>query len=433
MIFAGFARTFVRSYPDLLGRRVLVALSGGPDSVALLHLMRHPELRLELMAAHVHHGTRGPEADADAAFCRELCEQLSVPFHLRYIAAPEHPAEGREAAWRRLRYQQLAELGRQLGAVAVATGHQGDDVAEGVLVQILRGAGPRALAGISPRTEAGVIRPLLPYSRAQIIAWLSEQGIGWREDTSNRNLDHLRNAVRHRILPALEEQEPAVRSHLVRLAGALADDESYLATELARRAQWLDPWDPDGGVPLSLLAGLHAALLTRWLHAQTKRAGIGRASRRQAELLQSLVNHGSPRAVTLGGRWRLRAARGSLWLEPPSPVEPYRIPLEHGSVIGLPLPGWAIRVASKGGEARWSFEAPAGLPLIVRSPEAGDKVVEEGRPRSLAPLLARHLPRHLRTAWPVVCSGVTIVWVPGVWSWSPAERSLGVTVEVVHR
>jgi len=433
MTFAGFARTFARRYPDLLGKRVLIALSGGPDSVALLYLMCHPDLNLELIAAHVHHGTRGKEADADATFCAELCKRLSIPFHLCRLDPPDHPPEGREASWRQLRYQQLTEVGRKVSAAAIATGHQSDDIAEGVLVQTLRGGGPRALSGISPRTEDGVIRPLLQLSRDEITAWLTERGIGWREDTSNRNLDHLRNAVRHRILPVLENREPAVRNHLVRLAAALAEDESYLAAELARSARWIDPWDPDGGVSLALLADLHPALLNRWLHAQVGRSGIGRATHRQAELLRSLVNHGSPRAVSLAGRWRLRAARGNLWLEPPHAPQPYRLALKHGATTPLPLPGWEIRVGGNGPGARWSSEVRGDLPLAVRSPQAGDTVVEDGRSRPLAPLLARRLPRHLRAAWPVVCSGVTIVWVPGVWSWSPTERSGAVTVEVVQQ
>ncbi len=435
MSLDAFPRHFAKTFPDLVGTRLVVALSGGADSVALLHLLRDPSLALDLHAVHVHHGVRGDEADADAEFCRELAAGLGIPFTLVRLTPPERPAEGREASWRRLRYGSLREMAREAGASAIATGHHRDDVAEGVLVQLLRGGGPRALAGIAARAPGGVIRPLLPWGREEIEAWLLARGLSWREDSSNASPEHLRNLVRHRVLPALEAVSPAVRRHLVELANRLARDESFLAEELARRAAWIDPWDPEGGVPLETLAALPPTLLGRWLHAQVERAGIGRATRRQVELLEALVHRGDPAAVTLAGRWRLRRARGRLWLEPPRPLPEYGLALEGAGPVELPIPGWSLRIVEDGHDpaARWRITVPAPSPLVVRSSRPGDRIGPANAPRPLARVLADFLPRHLRKAWPVVCSGDRIVCVPGAWTMVPAPGERRVTVEVRYR
>ncbi len=432
--FPGF---FLSRFPDLDGGHVLVALSGGPDSVALLHLLRDPSLGLELEAVHVHHQVRGAEADRDAEFCRHVCESLDIPFHLERVSPPAHPDEGRESAWRRLRYGALMRVAARIDADAVATAHQRDDVAEGVLVQLLRGAGPRALAGIEERTPEGVIRPLLAWSRGEILAWLADRKIPWRSDSSNFSEEHLRNVVRHRLLPILEEVSPAIRQHLVRLAGALAIDEAFLSAHVRGVGLWIDPWDPDGGVPQSRIAALHPALRVRWLHAQVKRAGLGRATRRQAEALGHLLDGRSPGAVTLAGRWVLRAVRGRLWLEPPVLPGRYSFTIAPGDEQALPLPGWLVRVRDDATpepcSARWCHPVPWTGSVTVRGPEPDDTVVDGRGRHRLSRLLSARLPRHLRHAWPLVVAGATIVWVPGVWE-SDRQRAVGdVTVEVLRR
>lgn len=432
---SGFPRHVATRFPQLLGRRVAVALSGGADSVALLHLLRAPELTLELVAIHVHHGVRGAEADADASFCQQLCDTLGVPWHRVDLDPADVDPEGREAGWRRRRYAALRRVAADLGAVAVATGHHFDDVAEGVLLQLLRGAGPRAMAGILATTEDGVVRPLLPWRRRQLETWLRARRIGWREDSSNRSLHHLRNLVRHRLLPELESASPRLRRHLVQLAADLAADEAMLADQLARRAAWIDPWHPDGGVPLTTVARLEPPLRSRWLHAQLARSGIGRATRRQIELLDGLLDRGQPRAIALAGRWRLRRAAGRLWLEPPVPPPPVSRRLTPGDELALPIPGWRLRLGPAGagrGGGGWRWRPPAATQLALRGPEPGDRVLVDGRPRRLASLLAGRLPRHLRRAWPVLVADARIVWIPGVWTCAEHTGVGDVEVEVTR-
>lgn len=432
-----FIDHFVRTFPDVVGRPVLVALSGGRDSVALLHLLRGPALDLRLSAAHVHHGLRGAEADSDAEFCRRLCGALEIPFEL--ITLPdddERPATG-EAAWRRRRYRALFQHAAIRGIEKIATGHHRDDVAEGVLVQILRGAGPRALAGIATETSDGVIRPLLPWGRSEIDRWLEEHRIDWRDDSSNLDTLRLRNRVRHTVLPALESADPQLRNHLVNLAAAIADSEEFMAAELDRRATFIDPWDPGGGVEMSILSELPRALRARWLHGQMLRLGVQRTTRRQLELFHRCLDTGSPRSVTMGGRWRLRAARNRIWAEPPADPPGAEVTLEPGDSVSLGIPGWLVRMSTPESlhpRARWRWHPHSAEAVVsLRPRRSGDRLtVVSGASREAKKLLAERLPRHLRSAWPLFCENDMICWIPGVWQRPDPGESSDRVVEVIR-
>ena len=425
-----FHEHFKQRFAHHLGGRILVALSGGPDSVALLHLLQDRRLGLELELAHVHHAAREIEADRDAAFCEDLGDRLDLPFHLLRIETEPTPADGREASWRRHRYSALLDLASQRHACAVATAHHRDDVSEGVLLQLLRGTGLRALAGIQAETDRGVIRPLLPWRREDILRWLHRHDIEWCHDSSNRDTSHLRNRVRHIILPDLRIASPRIDDHLVHLAAAIADDEEYFSVTLQHQAPWIDPWCPDGGVPIRTLNAMPPSLRSRWLHAQAARAGIGPVTRRQIELFDGLVEASRPRSVTLAGRWRLRRARSRLWLEPPSDPAGYEEPLRPDGCVALTIPGWVVRTtrhASPSQDARWSFTVPAAAPLQLRTAKPGDAVIADGSEISVPRLIARRVPRHLRAAWPVLCESARITWIPGVWQ-GPEDGDLLVEV-----
>jgi tRNA(Ile)-lysidine synthase len=302
------------------------------------------------------------------------------------------------------------------------------------VVQLLRGGGPRALSGISRRTALGVIRPLLPWSRSDLRSWLDDRAIDWREDSSNRSLDHLRNRVRHQLLPAMEEASPSLREHLVELAGMLAATEAYVADELRRKAQWIDPWEPDGGVEVTLIRDLEPALRSRWLHAQASRVGLHRVSRRQLQLFEQLLDTGNPRAVTLGRRWNVRLAGGLLWMEPPAPITTYAFDLVLDEEVELPMPGWSVRLAeceSRGN--RWSLQIRPGATIHLRTFRSGDRLETVKGPVPAAHMLAESLPRHLRRTWPVFCEDDRICWIPGVWERPEGLHSGGHVVEVMRR
>jgi tRNA(Ile)-lysidine synthase len=252
------------------GLRLAVGLSGGADSVALLRVLaeRSGELGLVLHAAHLHHGLRGAEADADLEFARALAAELGLPFHEARVdvtaeaaAASGKDGETLEEAARRLRYGWFRQLLASGEVEAVATAHTRDDQAETVLAKFLRGAWTEGLAGIHPTVEfpeGRILRPLLEATRAEVEAFLNGLGQGWREDSSNRHLTFTRNRIRHELLPLLEGWNPRLREHLAQMATLARDEEGWWQAEMARLApQLLLPGRPvRGGGRAAAGAGL---------------------------------------------------------------------------------------------------------------------------------------------------------------------------------
>ena len=192
----------------------LVALSGGADSVALLLLMHEAGYRIE--AAHCHFGLRGAESDRDARFAESLCRRLGVRLHsVRFNTRAEARAHGEsiEMAARRLRYACLAALLRRHDLSAVCVAHHMDDDVETMLLNLVRGTGIHGLTGMAYARE-GVVRPLLDATRADIMAYLAARGQDYVTDSSNADTAYKRNMVRHRVLPLLEQLNPAVRRTL---------------------------------------------------------------------------------------------------------------------------------------------------------------------------------------------------------------------------
>jgi tRNA(Ile)-lysidine synthase len=217
------------------GQPVGVAVSGGADSVFLLHALREiaPGLGLRLSVIHVEHGIRGAASIADAEFVAQLAQAFALPFHLRRADVPAMEGNLEEAA-RTVRQAFYADLIASGAAHRVATGHTRSDQAETVLYRILRGSGLTGLAGILPVTNEGVVRPLLEIDRTEIVAWLCARGIAWREDQTNQDRTYARNRLRHEILPLLRDDfNPQLDTALSNLATLARDEEAYWDSELA--------------------------------------------------------------------------------------------------------------------------------------------------------------------------------------------------------
>jgi tRNA(Ile)-lysidine synthase len=286
MLAQQFSRRLERL--GLSGRSVLVAVSGGLDSTALLHLLQQQarQHRLVLAVAHVNHGLRGEASDADEAAVRAFAEALGVPMRSRR-ADPRPRLEGgssrlrptlQEAA-RELRYQALREMAAELGAERITTAHTADDQAETVLLRVLRGSAPDGLAGIPERSPDGlIVRPLLAFSRRELAAHAAEFDLRWREDASNAQPDYARNRLRLHWLPGLaDEFNPQLLRALAGLAEAQRRDADWLDTLVEREANsrfsvegewlWIDAKD---------WSRLPEALARRLARAALRRCGIGR-------------------------------------------------------------------------------------------------------------------------------------------------------------
>jgi tRNA(Ile)-lysidine synthase len=222
------------------GQRVGVAVSGGADSVCLLHLLHElaPEWALALSVLHLNHGLRGDESRADEEFVRTLAAGLGLPFHSRSLdvaALAAGTGDNLEQAARRLRREFFSDFLARGELDRVALGHTRSDQAETVLFRLLRGAGTAGLAAIRPVTPEGFVRPLLDIDRAGVLAWLGQRSLPWREDSSNRDPAFARNRIRHDLLPRLtRDWNPDLPATLAGMARVALDEEAWWEGEIGR-------------------------------------------------------------------------------------------------------------------------------------------------------------------------------------------------------
>lgn len=245
------------------GDKVLVACSGGSDSVALLSVLS--SLGFDCVAAHMNFSLRDEESDRDESFVRHLCEKLCIPLEIKKVDAKKYAAEKSlsiEMAARELRYEWFEDLRENLHLQAIAVGHHMDDDIETFFLNLFRGSGPKGLAGI-PVKNGYVVRPLLCVSRQEIQDYLERQHLDYVEDSSNFQTDYLRNKIRLQVLPLLEEISPSLRKNvhrsqsLLRAADqdlseclkpclqAIKADGNRLSVGKATRSllyQWLSPY-----------------------------------------------------------------------------------------------------------------------------------------------------------------------------------------------
>ncbi|HEY3704850.1 MAG TPA: tRNA lysidine(34) synthetase TilS [Terracidiphilus sp.] len=420
------------------GLRLALGVSGGADSVALLRALHSGAagLGLVLHVAHLHHGLRGAEADADLAFVRDLATTLALPFLTRHVDVaaeaarfPGKPAETLEEAARRLRYAWFRDLMRELPLDAVATAHTLDDQAETVLAKILRGAWTEGIAGIHPLVrfpEGQVIRPLLQTTRPQIEAYLKDLSQSWREDSSNRHLTFTRNRIRHELLPTLEGWNPKLKEHLAQMAELARDEESWWQAEVGRVAPeiLLTGRPVRGGgraasaglaLDVSKLAALDPALQRRLLRYAIDRLGAG-ADFPATEKLRDLALAGrAGQKCELAGGLRAERSHRELRLS----IEAARAqPTAAPDIIEIALPGEAegfgLRVRIEAAQQPSAGPPPSAL---LRTWRAGDRIHlrHSSGPRKVKEVLERmKISGQERTRWPVLELNGRIVWMQGV-------------------
>jgi tRNA(Ile)-lysidine synthase len=416
--------------------RILVAVSGGSDSVGLLRavVLLRDRLRLEVVVAHLDHGVRGNAAREDSDFVRALADALAVPCHTgRWVP---QSLSGFEASARRERYRWLADVAQQTGAAAVLVGHTRDDQAETIVHRFLRGTGPRGLCGMASHrvlaTGVTLLRPLLRVGRDEVRGFLNELGQSWREDSSNLDVSRTRARIRHVLLPELAgSYNPRVVEAIVRL-GRLAGAERQAVARYASRLTRKCILDQQGTVQIDLDARrLRALPLTeRVFVLQAVWEGLGwpeqamsaRHWNRLARFPESEVGArafpGGIEVRRCGDRLVIR--RGLAGVEAPV-IEPVRLPVPgvahypSGRLEAVIDPPHALDCNELIDADRLHGSGP--LELIARPPRAGDRFEPlglEGHSQPLADFLrSRRVTRRDRCATPVVCDAAGILWVVG--------------------
>jgi len=417
------------------GARCLVALSGGGDSVALLHLLTEirEQMDLEIRAAHLDHGLRD-EAAADQRFARELCQSLGVPFLSARARVRQHADRNGlslEAAGRRLRYRFLFQARRRLGCDLVLTAHTADDQAETVLLRLIAGTGLRGLGGIRPRRRDGVVRPVLPFTREELRAYLLGSGLDWREDATNAVADAPRTRMRLLVLPLLRQWNPRIVQSLVRLAESARGDEAYLSRRARRLPVDVELDGEDQGLDLHRLRSMPRPLRTRVLRRTLARLGC-RTEARHLELLEDLIDGPNARSLDLPGGVSARRLLGALAVHrrrpassPKSPPAPTSLDHFLSQLPGITrLPEWGLEFEAglaeapgTGGPWRAWLDADAlAPPLELRSRRPGDRFRPAGGvgTTTLKKFLhAQGVERAQRDHVPLLCSAGEVVWVLG--------------------
>ena len=423
----------------LLQGGVLLAFSGGADSVLLFRLLAAytAQNNIPFAALHVNHGIRGEEAARDERFCRQMAGDMAVPFFSLAVDVPAYLAkegkgESREEAARTLRYRAIEQFLAEHTAYAVcATAHHATDNLETVLFQIFRGAGLSGIAGIPP-VRGAYVRPLLYLAKRDILAALDELGAPYVTDTTNTDPTLDRNYIRAELLPRIEHLRPDPEAAVTRLSANLRE-------ELSLRDELLDRFfeeHVEGGVAdRAALLSLSPALRTRAvLRLYRESGGVGMPTRAQLSALFAREDGTRRnRRYDLAGGMRAVLEDGVFYILPrkadaPRPRASYELPLQMGcNPIGQKGEGelWLFPARNQTFEKEHQnvykllmqadlTSATMGGKLLARSRRAGDAYRTGGMTRIVRRLLsAAHLPQDLRELLPVVCDEQGILWVPG--------------------
>lgn len=405
------------------GDRVVCAVSGGADSMALLCCLSslREELGIEISVAHFNHLLRKEASDADESFVKDFCEARNIPFFSRrgdVAAYAEAQGLGLEEAARELRYAFF----RELPCDKLALAHHADDNSETVLLHFLRGSGLRGLRGMLPKRDK-LVRPLLSVNREQILAYLRTEGISWREDESNGSDFCRRNRLRHGVMPLLREEESDLAEKITRQSRLLREEDEFLdglaqaLLEKAKRQQ---------GYDCETLLQAPPVLQRRALRLMTQKELPKDVAYCHIEALQALLSASSPSAeITLPKGITARRSYGLLCLarEEWEPLVPQnlKIPgvtefLEAGVKISCAIAENFEKNANTPFHFAVKYDMIAESILRVRVRQEKDRfVMADGHSKSLKKLfIEKKIPRHLRDRLPVITLGEEILAVAGI-------------------
>lgn len=443
-------KTFTQSlkrFPLQPGDKIVVAVSGGADSICLLHLLRQLAFSraFTLHVAHLNHGFR-PEASQEADFVRRRCEKWNIPITLSALPVPricEEQRLSKQEGARQVRYAFLKEVAKEVGARWVALGHTADDQAETFLIRLLRGAGSQGLGAIPRMRDGMIIRPLLMISREQILNELSREEIAFIEDPSNQQDVYLRNRIRHRLLPLLEEYNPKMKEALFREAELLQEENDFLNHYMEALLPGLGIERNKGEIAFDLerLKSLHPALqrrIVRWGLDQLYPGLKGIGFKHIETILTKALPGPTGKVYSFPRRFRIEKGYTRLFLRTTASEEeqaeaslrllPSEVSLSP-SPSPIDLPQWGLRLTlslHRNGEVPFSFSSCAAsfdfdrisTPLTLRVWRPGDSFVPTGmgggRKKLQDLFIDAKIPKSRRASIPVLTCSEGILWVVGL-------------------
>ncbi len=424
---------------------MLLAVSGGADSVALLHATTTLFPTVQLRVAHVNHQLRGVAADNDAGFVELLAKRLGAQVHLRSVDVLSHAIAGEsaETAARRVRYQQLASVANEAGCTHIVTGHHQDDQLETILMNLVRGTGLAGLRGMQSVADVPfanghalrLFRPLLAVSRETIEAYCNDNNLDFATDDTNADEAYLRNRVRHQIVPQLRAINPAVSDRVKEMATVLAAEHDYL-DQFAQRAFERISTIADSYVSIGLAQWRveDVAMQRRILRKAAAAVGIDLRALSATVLEQMCavaISAETGSSADATGGWRLTVTSTSLYLHHPTKTVDTRYPqLTSPDQLSLSVPGklnlangWSIEAnlvdpLHRSGENGWAACVSLGMQdnLFVRGRQVGERMRPlnlDGSKKVKDVMVDRKIEREFRPKWPIIATQDQAVWIAG--------------------
>ena len=417
------------------GDRVIVAVSGGPDSVCLLDILHELELELgiSLVVAHFDHGLRPGEDEAETDFVKELSKSMKLPFEIEKASFSAHTKGSLEEKAREARYAFFERARRKHNAQKIALGHNLDDQAETIIMRLLRGSGPKGLSGIPPCRGGVFIRPLIELRRADIRSYLCSRNLKYFVDSSNLQPGYLRNKIRLELMPVLEKYQPRLAERLSRMAEILGDESRYL--DLVARS-WLGEESRQGAEGLLLLPLLPFLKLPPAIRNRVAREAINkvkgnlrRISHKHIRAINALAEAAEPQGIlNLPDGLAVRKRYGSLVFssESEGKAADYHYELEGPGEFYLKEIGKTIRIKLTKRKKNLTFDrhpwracldaAKVKFPLVARNLRPGDRFVPlgmTGHKKLKDFFVDLKVPSDIRASTPLLFSGKELAWVCG--------------------
>lgn len=420
------------------GEKILIGLSGGPDSVALLHILTalREKYLFGLHALYIDHGLRPEEIGREIDFCSSLSKQYNVPFLSASIDVRSRAKNGKlnlQEAARQLRYATYDETAYRIGAQKIALGHTADDQAETILMHLFRGSGPTGLAGIPP-VRKNIVRPLIEVERSEIEAFLTSAGIDFITDSSNRKKDYARNRVRLSLIPMLREFNPDITATLARTGEIMRDEERYFEIIVTKTLMKLISRKTESRIelflaPFEIMDKVVIRRVLRRVIDETR--GLRSISFIHIEDMINLIRNGAPGdRIYLPGGIRIIKDYSTIILTSEAPVTLNRYTLAIPGETILKEAGILIKASETATRETDAYHHVPGLwkflgvfdadtihsPLTARPREPGDFFYPLGfgkRKKLQDFFVDQKVPRDERDRIPIIVSGDDIVWVVG--------------------